>query len=173
MNLKFVYCLFLVSFLTASCKSPKEKLADDIKKGETELFNDSLGTLNNEKANSVLQDYLTYSEKYKEDTTSASYLFKAGDLANGLKRPMEAIEIFEKMRVTYPDYRRSAAALFMQGFIFETAIQDKEKAKEKYRLFINNYPEHALTPSAEASLNQLNANLSDEELIKQFEQGAK
>ena len=71
---------------------------------------------------------------------------------------------------SFPEFRKSPTALFMQAFIYETTIQDKEKAKEKYSAFIQKYPDHSLTTSAKASLDQLNANISDEELIRSFEE---
>jgi len=161
--------LLLVLTLFASCQSKKEKLIEDISAGEKKLFNDSVKMLNTATANEVYKKYIEFADSYKDDTTSASYLFKAADLANGLRKPQESVQLFERLRTTYPDYRRAAAALFMEGFLYETAINDKEKAKAKYKEFIEKYPNHQLTPSAQASLDQLNANLSDEELIKRFE----
>lgn len=161
--------VILIVFVTASCKSGKQELAEQISDGESELFNDSAKTLNKEKASQVFRMYIDYADKYKDDTSSAAYLFKAGDLANGIMRPLESVALYERLRKDYPSYRKAGAALFMEGFIYETAIQDKEKAKEKYSEFIKLYPDHALTPSAKASLDQLNDNLSDEDLIKKFE----
>lgn len=166
---KNLLAILFISFSFGACKSAKEKLTDEIAKGEARLFNDTVKTLNVEESNNVLNNYILYADQYKDDTLAASYLFKAGDLANGLRRPKEAIAIFDRLRTNFPDYRKSAVALFMEGFIYETALGDKEKAKEKYKEFIDKYPEHNLTASAQASLNQLNSNLTDEELIKSFE----
>jgi outer membrane protein assembly factor BamD (BamD/ComL family) len=155
--------------LLASCQSKKDKLADEIKTGEAKLFNDSVKMLNTVTANQVYQKYILFADTYKEDTASAAYLFKAADLANGLRRPKESVQIYERLRTTYPTYRKSAAALFMEAFLYETAIEDKEMAKTKYKEFIDKYPTHQLVPSAQASLDQLNQNLTDEELIRRFE----
>lgn len=155
--------------IIASCKSAKDRLTDEIKSGEEILFNDSLKTLNEVEANKVFLNYIKYAEVYKDDSLSAQYLFKAGDLSNGLNRPAEAISIFERMRNTFPEYRKAPAALFMEGFLYETRMDNPEKAKEKYREFISKYPDHKLTSSAQASLDQLEANFSNEELIKMFE----
>ena len=103
----------------------------DIKNGETKLFGDSVKELDKNVASEVFKNYIHYADTYKEDTSSASYLFKAADLSNGLGRPLEAIKIYERMRKLYPDYRKSSVALFMQGFIYETAVHDKEKAKRR------------------------------------------
>jgi outer membrane protein assembly factor BamD (BamD/ComL family) len=160
----------LIVVLFASCESAKKKLSDEIAKGEARLFSDSVKSLNIDESNNVLNNYLVYADQFKDDTLSAEYLFKAADLANGLRRPKEAVAIFERLRTSFPEYRKTPAALFMQGFIYETSLGEKEKAKEKYKDFIQKYPNHTLTPSAQASLDQLNANLSDEELIRSFEE---
>lgn len=161
--------LLLLIILLISCESARKKLSNEIKIGESRLFSDSVKALNVDESNTVFNNYLLYADTYKDDTTSAAYLFKAADLVNGLNRPNEAIAIFERLRSLYPDYRKSSAALFMQAFIYETSLNDKEKAKVKYKEFIQKYPDHNLTASAQASWNQLNANLSDEDMIKSFE----
>lgn len=162
-----LFALFV--FIFVSCETAKDKLANEIKLGEAKLFSDSVKALNIDESNTVFNNYLVYADTYKDDTSSANYLFKAADLANGLSRPKESIAIYERLRISFPEYRKASSALFMQAFIYETSIKDKEKAKEKYKEFILKYPEHKLTASAQASWDQLNANLSDEELIKSFE----
>ena len=57
----------------------------------------------------------------------------------------------------------------MQGFVAETGLNDDELAKKKYTAFIEKYPMHDLAPSAQATLEQLNLGLTDEELIRMFE----
>ena len=166
--MKYISIILLAVAIT-SCESAKKKLADQIKASETKLFNDSMKVLNLQEANAVYKNYILYADTYKEDTSSADYLFKAADLANGLNRPKESIELFERLRNSFPQYRKSSSALFMEAFIYETAMNDKESAKKKYKEFIAAYPDHKLTPSAKASLDQLNSNLSDEEMIKMFE----
>jgi tetratricopeptide (TPR) repeat protein len=168
-NAEKILLIFFLIVTLGACRSDREKLINDIATGEAKLFSDTVKSLNIEESNNVLNNYIVFADKFKDDTLAASYLFKAGDLANGLRRPKEAIAIFERLRTSFPDYRKSAAALFMQGFIYETAMGDKEKAKEKYKEFIDKYPNHNLTASAQASLDQLNSNLTDEELIKSFE----
>ena len=161
------------SMILVSCRSEKEELTDRISQGEAQLFSDSLGKLNQETANNVLRDYMEYADTYKDDTLSATYLFKAGDLANGLNRPVEAISIYDRLQNDYPDHKRAATALFMQAFIYETVMQNREMAKEKYKLFLVRYPDHRLAGSAKASVDQLDANLSDEDLIRMFEEQQK
>lgn len=161
-------CSILMVFY--SCKSEKQELVDNIKAGEEKLFSDSTLQLNDSVAIDVLHNYLSYTDKFKEDTLAGDMLFKAADLSNGLQNPKQAIELYSTFIQRYPKHQKVAAALFMQAFLYETALDEKEKAKSKYKEFIQNYPEHPLTPSAQSSYDQLEAGLTDEELIRSFEQ---
>jgi TolA-binding protein len=156
--------------LLFSCTSERERLIADIGEGEKKLFNDSTRELNQAVANKVLENYIYFADKFREDTLAPEYLFRAGDLANGLHNPRQAIEVHDRLIRDYPQFRKTAAAMFMQGFIYETVIRDKEKAKSRYREFINRYPDHQLASSAQASIAQMEANLTDEELVRMFEE---
>jgi tetratricopeptide (TPR) repeat protein len=154
--------------LLASCQSKQEKLREEIRAGESKLFNDTVKMLNAVAANETYNKYILYADTYKDDS-AANYLFRAADLTNGLRRPKESITIYERIRKDYPNFNKAAACLFMEGFLYETALNDKENAKIMYKQFIDMYPKHQLTPSAQASLDQLNSNMTDEELIRKFE----
>lgn len=165
-----VLILVLLVTLVFSCKSSQKKLAEEILSDESKLFNDLSKSLEKDVANNLLKKYVLYADTYKDDTLSPVYLYKAGDLANGLRHPEEAIALYERLRVSYPDNKKAPTSLFMQGFIYETVLQNKDKAKQKYQEFIQKYPSNKLVADANASLDQLNANLSDEDLIKMFEE---
>jgi tetratricopeptide (TPR) repeat protein len=152
-----------------SCTSEKERLANRIAKGEEQLLNDSTKMLNPEIARKVMKDYVDYVAQYKEDTLAPVYLFKAADLANGLQQPKESIRLYEQLLSEYPEFKKAPSAVFMIGFIYDTVIQDKQKAKEYYQKFLDKYPQHPLAQSAVASLEQINSGLSDEDLVKLFE----
>jgi TolA-binding protein len=171
MKIRLLLIILLSVFLSA-CNS-KEKMIEKIEKAEAKLMSDSLMLSDTTKAVELFRDYIKFADTYNGDTLSAAYLFKAGDLAMGIHRPQESVNLYERLIISYPTYRRTAAALFMQAFVYETALNDKEKAKLKYKEFIDKYPNHALTPSAHATLEQLNSGLTDEELIRQFEANIK
>ena len=162
--------ILIIIIAIGACKPAHEKLADEIFKGETVLYSDTNKRLNAEEANKVYLNYLKYVEKFPKDSLSPDFLFKAADLANGLRRHDESIKLFSRVIAEYPEFRKAPAALFMQAFVLETEINNKESAKEKYKEFLGKFPNHKLAASAQASLDQLNANLTDEELIKMFEE---
>ena len=165
---RILFFTFIIAL--GACKPAHEKLSDEIFKQEAVLYSDTNKSLNAEEANKVYSNYLKYVKAYPNDTLSPDFLFKAADLANGLKRHEESVNLFARLINEYPEFRKSPAALFMQAFVLETEIKDTEKAKEKYKEFLSKFPKHKLAPSAQASLDQLNANLTDEELIKMFEE---
>ncbi len=165
-NLLFV---FFISFGLIACQTPKEKLSEKIKANETVLFSDSMKTLNDSLAMSTLDLYSSFANQFPEDTASVEYLFKAADLALGIRRAPRALESLELLIQRYPQSSKASSALFMQAFIHETAIQDKEGAKALFSQFMEKYPNHPLYSSALASFEQLSAGMSDEDLIRMFE----
>jgi len=167
--MKNLLIAFILIATLSSCKSGKEKLEENIAVNEQKLFADSTRMLDASVATNVLSLYKEFVEKYPDDTITASYLFKSADLANGLKKYKDAIDMYSQFREKYPDHRKAPAALFLQAFINDNNIHDKEKAKQLYSEFLQKYPSHELALSAHASLDQINSGLSDEELIKMFE----
>ena len=151
------------------CTSEKKKLSDSIHGDEEILMKDSSGIMNQPVSIRTLHEYLEYSEKFPEDTLSPEYLVRAADLSNGMKQYRQSVDLFGKMLKNYPGHRKAAAALFMQAFVYETSLHQKDSAIAKYNEFLQKYPSHSLAPSAKASLEQLNSGLSDEELIRKFE----
>jgi TolA-binding protein len=158
-----------LSFSLYSCKSAKEKLKEDIAMNEQKLFSDSTTMLNMKTAEEVLTSYKEYAGKYPEDTIAPSYLFKAADLANGMRKYKEAIDLYSQLIEKYPAHRKAASSLFLQAFIYDNNLQDKEQAKKLYSEFLQKYPDHQLAQSAKISLEQLNSGMTDEELVKMFE----
>lgn len=167
--MKSILIVLGIVAVLSSCKSGREKLVDSISVDEKKLFADSTRMLNDTVAEEVLKSYKEFVEKYPADSLAPSCLFKAADLANGMRRYKEAIDLYGQFREKFPDHRKSAAGLFLQAFIYDSNLHDKEKAKQLYSEFLQKYPTHDLAPSAKASLDQINMGLSDEQLIKLFQ----
>lgn len=162
-----VYLVLILGFI--GCSSEKQKLIDQIKKSEAELMNDTTLMVNPEKGKVVKEMYLKFADQYADDTLSAGYLFKAADLSNGLHDPKSTIDILNRLQATYPTHPKCASALFLQAFIFDTELEMPDSAKVKYKEFIQKYPSDPLTPSAQATLDQLESGMSDEELVRKFQ----
>ena len=152
-----------------SCKSEKEKLVQEIKSGEEKLFNDSTKMLDPAVAGTELVAYQKFVSTYPEDTASPNYLFKAADLATGLRKSREAVRLYREFISKYPTHPKNATSYFLLAFVYDNDIRQKDSAKIFYREFLEKYPTHQLAPSAKASLDQIEMGLTDEQLVKMFE----
>ena len=164
--------LLLISILTisvgvVSCTSKKQKIADEILKEEQGLYSDSSMTPDPLKAKNVIQLYASFADQFPEDTMSANYLFKAGDISSKINEIDQAIQFFNKLLQKYPDNRNAPFALFLQGFIYENQAGNPAKAKPYYEEFLKKYPDHPIAGDVTFSLENLGK--SPEELIREFE----
>jgi TolA-binding protein len=165
---KLFIALLLVSTFF-SCQSEKEKLTEKIRNNESRLFNDSTKMLDPRIAGETLLQYQKYSESYPEDTASAGYLFKAADLAHGMRKSRDAIRLYKDFIFKYPQHAKVAASYFLMAFVYDNDLHQTDTAKIYYREFLEKFPNHQLAPSAKASLDQIELGLTDEELVKMFE----
>lgn len=161
---------FLLLGTLCACNSPREEAVERIKLLEQQLRADSSFVPSEEKAAAMMQAYMDFADTYPADSMTPDCLFRAADLAQGIHHEPVAVRLYERIVKEYPTSSRAAAALFMEAFVLDYNLGEKDKAKRKYAEFIASYPTHALTASAKASLEQLNLGLTDEELIRRFEQ---
>jgi TolA-binding protein len=161
--------LFSVLLIFFACQSEKEKLAKEITSNEEKLFNDSTKMLDPKVANDELVAYEKYIAAYPEDTASPGYLFKAADLAHGMRKSRDAVQMYKEFISKYPSHPKAAASEFLLAFVYDNDLKQKDSAKIFYKSFLEKNPNHQLAPSAKASLDQIEMGLSDEELVKMFE----
>ncbi len=158
----------VVSVAINSCTTttPKDKQVKAIETLEKELY--SSQTLDKEKGLHMIDTYVNYSKQYPEDTASAVYLFKAAEIAMNLKLGSQSIYYYDKIISNYPHFYKTAECLFLKAFIYENEMNDLDRAKEFYTLFLTEYPNHPLAKDAKASIQYLGK--SPEELIKMFQE---
>ncbi len=159
-------CVVLILCVFAACKSEKEKLTETISKTEKELIDDSSQQVNRKKAEEMIGLYKEYAARFADDTVSAEYLFRAGDISNGIGQYKEAIEYYGRSSEN-EKFSKHAVAFFLMGFIYETQLNDMVNSKRIYEEFLRKYPDHPLTSDVKFSLDNLGK--SPEELIKMFE----
>lgn len=163
------YHILFILLCLFSCKSEKQKLSEQIKANEEKLFNDSTKMLNPAVAKEELDAYQKFASAYPTDTATPGFLFKAADLANGMRRPREAARLYRELISKYPNHSKIATSYFLLAFVYDNDIKQKDSAKIFYREFLEKFPTHQFAPSAKASLDQIEMGLSDEELVKIFE----
>lgn len=152
--------------MLSSCEPPQNKLRTRIADVEAIVMADSIADISVSKGDSLIAMYLDYNEKYKDDTLCADYFFRAAELSLKIGKPEQAVDLFGSIR-RFPNYRKTARALFMQGFIAENNLHDINSAKEFYEKFLTQYPNNAMADDVKLTL--ANIGMSPEELVKSFE----
>lgn len=159
--------LTLAILVFASCKPTKENRLKEI--GELEkLTLKEAKEISPQRADSLLVMYDSYVTDFPEDSNSTLILFKAADICINVKYCDRAIAYLERLVSDFPDSKMSEVASFKMGEAYEKACNNKEKAKEAYKTFVQEYPNSPLANDAEVMYQMLDMP-DDMELIRQFE----
>lgn len=140
-------------------------MSDQISKMESEMKTSQ--KVDSVSVNELLSAYQNFSSKYPDDSLSPEYLYKGAGIAAGLNRGMQAIDLYETIIHTYPDYKKLPDCYFMEAFTFENTLGNIEKAKEIYTTFLTKYPDHELADDARTAIKFLGK--SPEEIVNAFE----
>ncbi len=187
-NMKVHLCLlslFFCSLAFFSCsenkapenKSPVKKQASAadfnrmIDSLETKLFKDPYSAANRGIAMSLMRVYDDFSRFYPGDSLAPEYLFKAAELATSIQVPASAVAYYQKIEEKYPRFRKRDQCIFLQGFVYESLMNDTANAARQYRRLIAEFPQSPFVKDAEASI--LNLGKTPEELIREFERRQK
>jgi tetratricopeptide (TPR) repeat protein len=100
--------------------------------------------------------YLSYASTFAGDSLSAEYLFQAAmvdaDIHNDVRT---GIIYLEQIVAEYPDHPITAKTLFLVGFTYAEQLNDYEKARMAYILYLDRYPEGDMAESVRIELANL------------------
>lgn len=176
MNIRLIQLtafIVLISMLACTNKTKnehdqltkKEMLADSVTSLEKSLHRDSI--LDPEKASKMRAAYLSYVNSYPKDSIAPEYLFRAAEIALNNNKPLDACSYLYRIKNQYPDYPRMPGVLFQMGHIYDSRLNDIQKAKKYYGLFLRKYPEHPLSADVSALIKLLE--VDDLSMIRKFE----
>lgn len=160
--------LTLTLLVFAGCGPSKDKRVIRIADMEKRLFSPESFSFNKESADSLVDMYVKYIEKYPKDTLSPSFLFKAANLKMNSDDAAGAISFFDRYLNEYPEAPKASMCFFFKGFIYENMMRDLDQAREIYLQFIEKYPNDEFVDDARMSL--MNLGKTPEMLIREFEQ---
>jgi outer membrane protein assembly factor BamD (BamD/ComL family) len=168
MNHKILIALGIVVFaLVSSCtKNVKKEQINAIAAQEKSLF--EAQEIDRLKGLQLIDTYVNFSKQYPDDSLSANYLYKAGEIAMNLKLGTQSIFYFDKIITNFPTFSKVPECVFLKAFVFENQLNDLEKASRYYNEFIIQFPNHLLVKDAKASLEYLGK--SPEELVRIFQE---
>jgi TolA-binding protein len=165
--LKFSTILLLLSMLVISCGQSKKDVVGKITQLEESLFSGQVKGINKVQAAELVAAYNEYADLFPDDSLSPNYLFKAADISMNVFESGQAIELYNKILTSYPNYKKAPQCVFLKAFVYENNLKDLANAKRYYQEFLEKYPEDDFADDAEMSLKNLGK--SPEELIKEFE----
>ena len=162
------FCLLLVTLV--SCTSQKERDVIEIKTNldlVDQGFNDNkLDTAASRKAETEIKAFVA---AYPEDSLSAGYLFKLGMLYQKQRNFKEAIDAFDKVYTDYPTTGYSRNAVFLQGFLYANELNNLDKAKEKYELYLEKYSGIDPKMTSDVQMELQNLGKSPDEILKEIQ----
>lgn len=157
----------VVTFAACTADSGKKALVKNITTAENAFVKEGNAvTFDPKAAQTAVESYEAYATAYPQDTMSAQYLFKAGEMYRSLRQFDKAIATYERILKDYNSYSKAPHSLFLMGFTYENDLKDLEKAKLKYEEFLKLYPNHELADDVQFSLSNLGK--SPDEIIKAF-----
>jgi tetratricopeptide (TPR) repeat protein len=145
-KLQLFFCALLIVSLWA-CNTEKKKLKQKIATAEAQPNkNDAEMAV----ARAVL--YEEYANKFKDDTLSPAYLYKAAELYQYPSNHVRSLELLDTLLKRYPNNSEAPDALFFKGYIYEVQLLDLPKAKAAYEELIKRFPNHARADMAKTNL---------------------
>lgn len=176
MKYTYITALAVAVSLFASCGNTEEKNREEVKMTKEVLQSqiDSMEARLHAKpemdlstANATVTMYADYAKNFPDDPKTPDYLFKAGEISSSMHNGKQAINFFNTVYTKYPNYDKASYSLFLQGFIYESQLNDTAKARQIYEEVLRKYPNDKLADDAKASID--NMGKTPEELIREFE----
>lgn len=181
-SMRIYLFLFLLVFITACSndqtktptaaqKAPKKmdraSLLAGIDKLEKTFKQDDIKAIDYTKAQELIDQTILYAQNFPQDSITPELLFRTAQVARATKAYGRAIQMLGKVHREFPDNQRSPTALFLQAFIFENHLNDKDQAKKYYGHFLDKFPDNQLAPQVTQILKVIDK--SAEELVKEFQ----
>ena len=121
-----------------------------------------------ESADSLFTSYKTFITAFPNEDATTEYMFKAAGIARGMDRPEEALKLYKSLLTDYPEFDKKAETRFLIAFVYDSDLQNQDKARSNYKLVQENYPDSPWSEQAKQRLSTLG--MTDEQLIEMFEQ---
>ncbi|MDQ7815745.1 MAG: tetratricopeptide repeat protein [Melioribacteraceae bacterium] len=83
----------------------------------------------------------------------------------------KAVEYYKRIYEGYPDFKESASAMMMTGFILANELNKTDEAKTVYEEFLKKYPDDTLAGSVKLELESIG--LTPDEILQRKLEGTK
>jgi len=159
--------IILFVLLLPACKPGYDKVTGQMKAMENRLYGPGTTSFDKVKGDSLMTLYQKFIDRFPKDTLTPSVVFKMANLAVNLGHADTAILFFDRYIKDYPEGPKAEVCLFFKAFVYENNLQDFDKAKELYLLFLEKYPDSEFADDAQVALNNLGK--SPDQFFMEFE----
>lgn len=149
-------------------QSGENQNLQEIEQLEEQILKAGDASQEREQALELVEKTMQFAAQYPHHERTPELLFKAADIARGAKAYGKAVQLWGKLWRNYGDHPKAPMALFLQGFTFDSDLQDASMAKKYYREFLVTFPNDSLATQVQQLLSVVE--VSPDELVKQFEQ---
>ncbi|MCY7411154.1 MAG: tetratricopeptide repeat protein [Chitinophagales bacterium] len=171
--MKNILLLFCMAALF-SCTSSSSKLAKQIDR-QLKITNENIA---HGKPDSLVIDSVTIAiEKFvkenPKDTLSPAYLFELSLLYQKQQQMDKTIVTLDRVAKEYPDSKQAVKAVFLEGFLYANVLNQLDKAKEKYQLYLDKYSAVDAKMTSDVKSELENLGKSPEQILQELQEKAK
>ncbi|MGB0389991.1 MAG: tetratricopeptide repeat protein [Salibacteraceae bacterium] len=154
--------------------NPEEKAKKEVEEArkvileERDKLLDSTGPLDTARSEMMIDRYITFVQNNPADTDAGEFLFQAASLCMAKGDYERCIKIHQNLLNNYPNNKRTVESTFHIAFTYDTYLDKKGMAEDWYKKVIKEFPRDDLALQSRSAIKNLN--MTDEELIKMFEE---
>lgn len=142
-------------------------LAATIDSLRSRIYDESANRYNAEVSNEFIATCEMYGLMLPNDEKSPDLLYEAARTAGYIRSFPKAVELYEWVYSSYPDYDKASQAIFMMAFTYDNEMRNVTKAKTLYEEFLKKYPTDDFADDAQVLLQNLGK--SEEEILKNLQ----
>ncbi len=173
-----LFALLMASLMACTPKSEAEKMSypellDRLKMESAKIEAAQPNQIDTAMVNRFGEEVKVFAKRFNKDTLGSIFFWKAIVAEQKIGQFNQAIGLLDAFVIQFPKSKKVAEAIFLKAFITETGLNNKDQAANIYQSFINAFPTDPLAQDAKLLLEQIQKKVSDDELIRQFEEKEK
>ena len=159
--MKKITLFTLAALLMVACGPSREERINQIEDFEDSIFESAIAA-DPETADQLTALYVSFADKYPNDSLSPEYLMKAAEMQGNVLHSDHAVALFDRVINDYPDFEEVPMCYFLKGNALE--LDSKiEEAKAAYEEFLAKYPDHYMADQTRIMLPRIG--MSPEEML--------
>lgn len=151
----------LLCLTLSACGPTREERISQIEDLEDSIF-ENPASLDSLVAERLTTMYVTFADRYPDDTLTPAYLMKAAETQAGILHTDQSVQLYDRIINGYNDFEGVPLCLFLKGNAYEQNEQYDE-ARQTYVEYLQKYPDHYMARAARQMLPLVG--MSSEEML--------